>query len=88
MGTYRGCGWGRGGSVRREGDAGQARRGEGAPAPPAPWRAGLLELWFKHSNGWLPPDTARVRTLPPCGKTVTAPAAASASFLDLNFGPL
>ena len=56
MGTYRGCGWGRGGSVRREGDAGQARRGEGAPAPPAPWRAGLLELWFKHSNGWHPPD--------------------------------
>ena len=56
MGTYRGCGWGRGGSVRREGDAGQARRGEGAPAPPAPWRAGLLELWFKHSNGWVAPS--------------------------------
>ena len=72
MGTYRGCGWGRGGSVRRGGGAGQARRGEGAPAPPAPWRAGLLELWFKHSNGWLPPDTARVRTLPPCGKAFTS----------------
>ena len=26
MGTYRGCGWGRGGSVRREGGAGQAER--------------------------------------------------------------
>ena len=55
MGTYRGCGWGRGGSVRREGGAGQAER-RGSAGAAAPWRAGLLELWFKHSNGWLPPD--------------------------------
>ena len=56
MGTYRGCGWGRGGSVRREGGAGQAERRGSAGAAGTLARAGLLELWFKHSNGWLPPD--------------------------------
>ena len=80
MGTYRGCGWGRGGSVRREGGAGQAERRGSAGAAGTLARAGLLELWFKHSNGGLPPDTARVRTLPPCGKPLLLSSSQAACF--------